>query len=214
MAWKRILINFALFASLVIAEVTAAFLGGSFNNPTYLILCLGLLVSAIFNITIVNFWLSAKDEQEILNKSILDFEKKVSTLSIQNNQTGNNFFHVAIRPVLANGTYLTINNRYELCIYVNSPYEIPRKPDIKLVTQKPWRIFCTPGAPEVSPSTHNDKFEYSLKGCLNPIIIDKKFYLYRFFVEFTEFAENDFTFLVESRDYKSEINNTIFIRSA
>ncbi|WP_074554585.1 hypothetical protein [Bacillus cereus] len=214
MAWKRILINSIIILLTVAIEVTSAFLGGAFDKPEYLILCIALLFFVIVNLFLANSWLSQKDEQAKLEQTVLAHEKKISTLSIQNNQTGNNFFHVAIRPTLSTGTFLHTNTMYELYLYVNSPYEISRNPDIKLITNKRWKIFCKQNTPEISYSTHNDKFEYSLKGCLDPIIVDKKFYLYKFIVEFTEFAENEFTLLVESREYKSEVNNSIFIRSA
>ncbi len=214
MGWNKKIVHTLIIIFGVGLELLAAFLSDSFKNPAYLILAIGLLVSLICNIALSNAWMSDNDEKEKLNGTIEGYKQKISTMSLQNSLTGNNFFHVGIRPIMTSGTQLLINKPYEINIYVNSPYPISRKPDIKLITNKHWEVSCGPSTPSINAIVHNDKFEYSLKGCLNPVIIDNKFYLYKFIATFTETHDNNFTFIIESREYKSQIDNIFEVRSA
>lgn len=215
MGWnKKIIVPALIILFGAGLELLAAFLSDSYKNPAHLILAIGLLISLLFNLALSNTWMNVTDEKEKLNETIEGYKQKISTLSLQNNLTGNNFFHVGIRPIITSGTHLIINNPYEINIYVNAPFEISRRPDIKLITNKRWEVSCGTSTPPINAIVHNDKYEYSLKGCLNPMIVDNKFYLYKFITTFTETQENDFTFMIESRDYKSQINNTFMVRSA
>ena len=192
MRWIRIAISLLLL-------IIGALLGDGYKNSLYLYWLSVSAILVIYAEIITTTLINTKEELGL-------YKGKVTSLTVVK-ENGGSIVQISVSPQ----SEILVGRQTQLDVYIMFATSLPNIPDMKIKTDIPWNI-------EISNQKQQSrnfagKFEYILN---NPMIkkIDDKFLKYSFFVTIDQIGDHKFIIEIDSGSLKSEISNSLNVRSA
>lgn len=199
MNWKiiRLLLNIGLIA---LSQLVIKLVGGDLTSKSNIVYF--VIVTALSLLSQFVFEQNQKisDDNKQLQIELKNVNSKLSSLSLDMKTQGVNHFDIAINPSILRRAIA--GQKYRISIYINSDFEVDRKPSLKLITQPKWEVYSSNHVP-IDGHEHNGYTEYFLKECFLSEY-DKRFFVYDIHMVCNTLGETNFTFIAERRDFKTE----------